>query len=91
MAAQSRCLFLEKQLSVDHVRLVCIFLEKQQFVDLLCVQTPVSFGGTRTVYQSPAAQQAQLVSNHTRFSDANSDKHGSVADTAMADRGTHRP
>ena len=38
-----------------------------------------------------AAQQAQLVSNHIRYSDVNSDKHDSFADTEMADKDSTDP
>ena len=41
-------------------------------------------GGNRTVsVPSLAAQRAKLVSNHIRFNDADSNKHGSFADTDM--------
>ena len=44
-------------------------------------------GGTKTVsVPSLAAQRAKLDSNHIRFNDANSDKHGSFADTNMTDK-----
>ena len=49
-------------------------------------------GGNKSVpVPSLAAQQAQLVSNHIRYSDVNSDKHDSFADTEMVDKDSTDP